>query len=203
MYSIAPPHTTDAVTDDQLMSLITEDRSELALEQLFHRYSGVLRTVISRAMRDESDVEDVLQDVFLQVWKRGVSYSKEKGRLLGWLITLARRRALDRLRQRCSYNRARSRYEVEYRKPINEQISLGLNSPNQIFDEDLRDLLSNLMLRLPSNQAEVIRMTFIQGLSQRQIAATLTLPLGTVKTRIELGMRKLHNSLSPIRDKVR
>ncbi len=187
--------------DEILMKAVTDERSETALEQLYQRYSHVLRSVISRVIRDDSEVDDVIQDVFVQVWNRSDTYSAEKGKFLGWLIILARRRALDRLRQHYAYNRARDRYEVEHKLPIMEG-TMQRPVDRQVCDEDLRKYFTGLLHRLPPNQEQVVQMTYFEGMSQREIAATLALPLGTVKTRIELGMRKLTCAVAPLRGKV-
>lgn len=187
--------------DNPLMQAIVQDRSEQALTTLYQRYGHILKCVILRVMKDESDADDVLQEVMLQVWTKAETYSPSKGHLLGWLITLARRRALDRIRQRCSYNRARTRFEAESKSPLLQEMNLS-QVDQQICSEDLRNLLARLLQKLPPQQGQVVQMSYLQGLSQRQIAAKLDLPLGTVKTRIELGMRKLFNSLRPLRKKV-
>ncbi|TLD72230.1 sigma-70 family RNA polymerase sigma factor [Phragmitibacter flavus] len=201
MNSAYLPNDTLFPLDESLIEAVVEDQSEAALTSLYRRYRHVLRSVIIRVMRDEADADDVLQDVFLQVWNRAESYTPEKGRLLGWLIVVARRRALDRLRQKCAYNRARDRFEFEYRIPVVEQ-SPNCGVDQQLCEDDLRNLLGNLLQRLPPHQEQVVQMTYFKGMSQRQIAAALELPLGTVKTRIELGMRKLANSLRPLRFKI-
>jgi len=187
--------------DDILMQAVVSQQSEQALGQLYQRYGNILRSVVRRVMQDEADVEDVLQDVFMQVWNRAEAYRPERGRLLGWLVIMARRRALDRLRQRYAYNRAKDRFEHEYRVPAIEQSPDGIVD-KQVCEDDLREMLLNQMHRLPPNQEQVVQMTYFQGMSQRQIAASLALPLGTVKTRIELGIRKLSISLKPHRQKV-
>lgn len=197
----ACPPSEEMPCDETLLHEIVELKSEPALEQLYLRYRSVLRSVVMRVIRDESEADDVLQDVFVQVWTQGHHYSAEKGRVLGWLIILARRRALDRLRQRCAYQRASDRFEAEYKHPP------GGAEENRIVDrevcsKDLRDLMCRLIGKLPPHQGQVIRLTFFEDMSQREIAARLGLPLGTVKTRIELGVRKLCNALLPMREKV-
>src|SRR4051794_35427984 len=106
-------------TDVELITAVSKERSQEALEELYRRHRPMLRSVISRVMNSDTDADDVLQDVFIQVWNQADSYSSEKGHLLGWLITLARRRALDRVRQMCAYKNATDRYEkaVEPSKP--------------------------------------------------------------------------------------
>ena len=81
-----------------------------ALERLHKRYRVVLKSIIMQVLHDETESDDVLQEVFLQVWDRAHSYSSRKGKLMSWLCTLARRRAIDRLRQQSAYRRATDRY---------------------------------------------------------------------------------------------
>src|SRR6476659_11125439 len=103
--SFASP-TLHSPSDVDLITAVSQDRSQQALEELYRRYRAMLRSVINRVMNSDSDCDDVLQDVLIQVWNQAGSYSAEKGHLLGWLITLARRRALDRVRQMCAYKHA-------------------------------------------------------------------------------------------------
>ncbi|HEV7866679.1 MAG TPA: sigma-70 family RNA polymerase sigma factor [Chthoniobacteraceae bacterium] len=188
-------------TEDELLMEALVQRDPDALEELYQRYGPVLRGVVLRVLHDETDAEDVLQETFLQLWSRAENYSVEKGKPLGWLITLARRRAIDRLRQRSAYRRATDRFEVEAKHPskgVDEIHSVERNA----CQDDLRHLLGKLMHRLPPSQREAIDCAFFQSMSQRQIAQTLNLPLGTVKTRIELGLRKLANVVVAAREKI-
>lgn len=191
--SFSYPRLVNA-TDLDLIRAVSENRSQQALETLYRRHRPLLQSVIGRVMNSESDVDDVLQDVFIQVWNQASAYSSEKGHLLGWLITLARRRALDRVRQMCAYRNATVRYENSVEPP--RPGSLGTCTVDkEVQHHELQERMSTLMHRLPEAQRQVVRLTFYQGLSQREIAAHLSVPLGTIKTRIELGMRKLGRSL--------
>ena len=176
-----------------LITAVSEDRSQQALEELYRRYRSMLRSVINRVMNSDADADDVLQDVFIQVWNQAQSYSASKGHLLGWLITMARRRALDRVRQMCAYKNATDRYEksVEPTKPGFHETSIV---DREVWKNELQQRMDKLMSKLPEAQRQAVRLTFFQGLSQREIAAYLSVPLGTIKTRIELGMRKLGRS---------
>ncbi|HEX8295422.1 MAG TPA: sigma-70 family RNA polymerase sigma factor [Chthoniobacteraceae bacterium] len=189
-----------ASEDEALMGSLVEQKPE-ALRQLYTRYRSVLRGVVMRVVHDEADADDVLQDVFLQLWTRADSYSPSKGKPLGWLITLARRRAIDRLRQRSAYRRATDRFEVESRHPKKEA-SENHTVERAAFHDDLRQLLNKLIARLPTAQREVVEKAFFEGMSQREIAARMQLPLGTVKTRIELGLRKLSAVVVASRQKI-
>jgi RNA polymerase sigma-70 factor (ECF subfamily) len=120
-------------------------------------------------------------------------YREEKGRALGWLITLARRRALDRVRRFQAYHRAEQRLrDQEENNPLTESHSDG---DAEVQSRELAHRLEEALAQLPEAQAEAVRMAFQQGLSQRDIVARTGIPLGTVKTRIELGLRKMANAL--------
>jgi RNA polymerase sigma-70 factor, ECF subfamily len=186
--------------DQQLMKDILR-RVPDALDRLHKRYRAVLKSIIMQVLHDEAEADDVLQEVFLQVWDRAPSYSPGKGKLTSWLCTLARRRAIDRLRQQSAYRRATDRYEVSCnlsKKGVNESQTVERNA----FREDLRSLLRQHLVALPPNQQEVIRLAFFEEKSQREISALTETPLGTVKTRIELGIKKLSHTLGGLREKV-
>jgi len=181
------------VSDTDLIAAIV-NHSEAALDELYRRHSPLLRNVIVRIMCNDAEIDDVLQDVFIQVWKQAEQFSPEKGSLKAWLITLARRRSLDRVRQRSAYQRATNRFEVEVNIP---RPQWGENSSvdREVHHREMEALLERLIKsNLPEEQGEAVRLSYFQGLSQRQIAARLSLPLGTVKPRIELGVRKLSRS---------
>ena len=135
-----------------------------ALDRLYRRYRAVLKSIIMQVLHDETEADDVLQEVFLQVWNRAPSYSSGKGKLMSWLCTLARRRAIDRLRQHAAYRRATDRYEVSckhFDKGIDESHSVereafGLTiSPHHHLDA------------LPANQQESSGLPF----SKKRVSA--------------------------------
>ena len=186
--------------DQQLMNGILRRLPE-ALERLYKRYRVVLKSIIMQVLHDETEADDVLQEVFLQVWDRAPSYSSGKGKLMSWLCTLARRRAIDRLRQHSAYRRATDRYEVSCNhsdKGIDESHTVE----REAFRDDLRSLLDQQLNTLPPNQQQVIRLAFLEEKSQREISALTQTPLGTVKTRIELGIKKLSHAFGGLREKV-
>ena len=146
--------------DQQLMNGILRRLPE-ALERLYKRYRVVLKSIIMQVLHDETEADDVLQEVFLQVWDRAPSYSSGKGKLMSWLCTLARRRAIDRLRQHSAYRRATDRYEVSCNhsdKGIDESHTVE----REAFRDDLRSLLDQQLNTLPPNQQEVILLGFLE-----------------------------------------
>ena len=185
--------------DEILMADLVEQRPH-SLERLYDRYGAILKGVVLRVVHDEAEAEDLLQEIFLQVWGRAENYSPDKGKPLGWLVTLARRRAIDRLRQRRAYRRATDRFEWECQQPQHSDQRDGFQ--HQLFCDDLRELLARQIDALPAFQRQAITLAFFEGMSQREIAAATRIPLGTIKTRIELGMRKLAGAVLAVREKI-
>jgi RNA polymerase sigma-70 factor, ECF subfamily len=197
---IIQQQTDEMVTtsDDQLMEAVV-NREEGALKSIYQRYESLLRTVILGVIRDESEVDDVLHDVLLQVWEQGDRYNPNDKGLRGLLVTLARRRAFDRLRRRAAYRRATESLKTDTDNPLTFEIA---PHSNQVEVHDLSELLKRAMQELPEAQKEVIDLAFFKGMSQREIAAKRQISLGTVKTRLHLAQRKLHNYLSPMQNKI-
>ena len=190
---------SSSVCDETLMRDITQQRQP-AFKELYLRYARPLRALIGTVVHEESEADDVLQESFLQIWREARRYSPKAGKPLGWVITIARRRAIDRVRRRDSYRRAKQRVEEE----LNPAARFGRADsadPNTV-SSDLRAFLGRQMDILPPVQREVVELTYFRGMSQREIAASTQTPLGTVKTRFELGMRKLTQCLRPQRHKI-
>jgi RNA polymerase sigma-70 factor, ECF subfamily len=185
-------------SDDQLMEAVVNRESE-ALECIYLRYESLLRTVILGVIRDESEIDDILHDVLLQVWDQGGRYNPNERGLRGLLVTLARRRALDRLRRRAAYRRATESLKSDVDNPLTNEIT---TTSSQLENNDLSALLKGVIQLLPEAQKEVVNLTFFKGMSQREIARQRHISLGTVKTRLHLAQRKLHNFLLPLQNKI-
>lgn len=179
-------------SDNELAMQITAG-SESALAVLIARHSAVLRSVIYRVVNSSAESDEVLQDVFIHFWNHAGAYSGEKGKLLGWLITIARRRSVDRVRQRSAYQRATTRFEESSRHVVQLQRSSWIVD-REVRNHELQAIVNRYLQLLPTQQSEVLSLSFLKGLTQREIAAHLSLPLGTIKTRLELGVRKLSRS---------
>ena len=185
--------------DEMLMQEITQRRQQ-ALKELYSRYSRSLRALIGSVVHEESEADDVLQESFLQIWREAHHYSPKAGKPLGWVITIARRRAIDRVRRRDSYRRAKQRFEDEIRPQT--QIPRAGRTDAEVTQSDLRRFLGRQLKTLPPVQREAVELAYFSGLSQREIAATTNTPLGTVKTRLQLGLRKLTQGIRPLRSKI-
>ena len=128
------------------------------------------------------------------------SSSPKKGQALGWIVTLTRRRAIDRLRKRQAYHRATERLEVHTEQQPESWLHNRID--DDILRDDLREFLSSRIDDLPPFQKQAIELAFFKGMSQREIAIATQTPLGTIKTRLELGLRKLHDSVRSLRGKI-
>lgn len=185
--------------DETLMQEITARRQQ-ALKELYARYARSLRALIGSVVHEESEADDVLQESFLQIWREAHNYSPKAGKPLGWVITIARRRAIDRVRRRDSYRRAKQRFEEEVR-PAAQPTRIG-GTDAAVAQSDLRKFLGRQLQTLPPVQREAVELAYFRGLSQREIAASTKTPLGTVKTRLQLGLRKLTQCVRPLRNKI-
>ncbi len=134
------------LTNEYLMGQIKKGDSG-ALEMLYHRHSAMLRSVIARIMNNESDIDDLVQEVFLELWNRAESYSEEKGKALGWMITLARRRAIDKLRKRQAYYRAEERLRLEPTASLHHSVDEEANAG------ELTGIFKKLFAQLPELSA--------------------------------------------------
>ena len=185
--------------DESLIAGIT-DRRQQALAELFVRHRQRLKSLIGTVLHEEGEADDVLQEIMVQIWKEAAHYSPKAGKPLGWVVTLARRRAIDRVRRRQAYCRAKDRFTDQLEQRSNGHRSFSGNA--EVARVDLKRFLERQLRRLPPLQREAIRLSFFHGMSHREIAVATKTPLGTVKTRLELGLQKLTQAMRPLRNKI-
>jgi RNA polymerase sigma-70 factor (ECF subfamily) len=149
-----------------------------ALADLYDRHTPLLYAVVQRILREPAEAEDVMQEVWLQVWKRPHTYDADRGSVEAWLITIARSRALDRYRSRTSRRRAEEKAPEP--QPAKDQTSAP---PSRVLDDALRDL--------EDHHRRVLELAYWEGLSQREIAERMASPLGTVKSWTRQGLERL------------
>ena len=196
--SVLDQPEVSSAPDEALMKDISRQR-HAALTELYGRHGQTLKAMIDSVVHEEAEAGDVLQETLLQIWNEADHYSPKVGKPLGWIITIARRRAIDRLRRRQAYCRARERYGKQLeQRPRNPRC--------EVFDpfvrRDLRQFLEECMRTLPRFQREAVELAFFKGLSHSEIATATHAPLGTVKTRLELGLQKLTHAIRPLRHKI-
>ncbi len=179
-------------SDDELMAgLAVGDIT--ALEALYDRYGSLVFSVGLRVLLDRQLAEDVTQEVFLRLWRRPWAYNPDRGRFISWLMSVARNRAIDERR------RLNRRHVAEDRgdDAAPELPDLGrLRDPLTlaVLADQRREVLAALA-QLPAAQREVLELAYFTGLTQTEIAARTGEALGTVKTRVRLGMQKLRGLL--------
>lgn len=187
-----------SVPDEVLLRDISRQRHD-ALSELYGRHGQKLRAIVDSVVHEKAEADDVLQEILLQIWKEADHYSPKAGKPLGWMVTITRRRAIDRLRRRQAYSHARERF--------GEQLGHKLRTRRrEAYDtfvlKDLRRFLEKCMRTLPRFQREAVELAFFKGMSHSEIATATHAPLGTVKTRLELGLQKLTHAIRPLRHKI-
>ena len=180
-----------ALEDIQLMGSIRAGDRE-AFARLFDRHSPAVLGLLLRILGSRAESEEVLQDVFLQVWRQAGRYEPARATPRGWILVLARSRALDVVRSRESRRRRESDLATDATQPAAEAAPAGTA---RIEEDERRRQVHSALDRLPAEQRRCIELAFFEGLTQTQIANRLEAPLGTVKSRIHLGMNKLREAL--------
>jgi RNA polymerase sigma-70 factor, ECF subfamily len=168
------------------------DADETALGALYDRWVRSLYSLVLHLLRDPDEAEDVVEETFWQAWRKADSYEPSKGAVSTWLLTIGRRKALDRLRAR-KRNREDS---IEGESGFADLPSGSPDPESQAEGSELREHVRAALRELPSEQREVLELGYFSGLSQAEIAEKTGQPLGTVKTRMRLAMQKLREPLS-------
>jgi RNA polymerase sigma-70 factor, ECF subfamily len=160
-----------------------------AFRRFYDRYASLVFTFAIRLLSSRSDAEDLLQEVFLQVWRQAQSYSPERGSPEAWLITMTRSRAIDKLRS----TRRRDMRPLSPDESARLEGGMHAEPPTQASEAKLT--LEGVLMKLPEAQRTVLELAYFDGLTQSEIAAHLREPLGTVKTRMRAGLERLRGFL--------
>jgi len=195
-FSVTPQLEPGAPCDLALTKAIQAEDPD-ALSQLYDRYNGILKALILRVIHNEAEADDLLQEIFMEIWNQAKNFSSQKGKPLGWMVTLARRRAIDGLRKKQAYARAEERLQNETEQQPDAWVHNS--TEEEIVLSDTRSLIRKVISGLPPAQQEAIDLAFFRGMSQREIAAKTNTPLGTVKTRLELGLKKIYDGLKELK----
>ena len=180
-------------TDADLVARVAAGEAA-ALATLYDRHAGVVFAVARRVLGETAAAEEVLQDVFFRVWQRAGAYQPERASFRTWVLTITHHMAIDEVRRQ---RRRPARAEGE----APEQVLATAPDPGPGVEAmaergDLRMTLVEALARLPLPQRQAIELAYFGGLTQREVAAALGEPLGTIKTRLRLGLQKLNGDLS-------
>ena len=172
------------LADEELMSLLP-DRDATAFAALYDRHSRVAYSLAYRMMGKRQEAEDLVQDAFLQVWRAAGSYRAERGSVRTWILSIVNYRGIDRLRSSASRRSLRDKAEAmtPTSQPSEALAETWRNSQCEQVRESLRGL--------PAEQLKVLELAYFSGHTHLEIAEMLGLPLGTVKGRMRLGMKKI------------
>lgn len=184
------------LTDERLMEMI-QNQDPAAIGMLHDRYAAMIKALIMKVIHNDAESDDLLQEIFVEIWNRAGSYDAAKGKPLGWMVTLSRRRAIDRLRKREAYGRMEERFTDHSKHEMPESFA---HVEEDIAHSEMRQHLTRVLATLPPAQQQVIELAFYRGMSQREIAAHTGIPLGTIKTRIELALKKISVALEGMED---
>jgi RNA polymerase sigma-70 factor (ECF subfamily) len=177
--------TGETTTDWSLLARIGQ-KDEDALSALYDRYSGLVFSEAKRILHDTGAAEEILQDLFYQVWRTAERFDPARGSLAGWLVVAARNRAISKLRRKSGKTE-----EVD-----EKGVSLKVDVESRAAQSLLLDKVRTVMGNLPENQREALECAYFEGMSHTEIAEKTGQPLGTVKTRIRSAMEALKKVLS-------
>ena len=189
----SPQDSRDLSTRDQDWATLIKrvaDGDQSALTTLYDSTSRLVFGLILRVVTDRSSAEEVLLDVYTQVWRQASTYDSKRGAPLAWLMTIARTRGIDRLRSGKHEHQNKESLDA-----IGEMAASTANPETDSVTAERRQLVRSALDALSAEQREVIELAYYGGLSHSEIALRLGQPLGTVKTRTRLGMMKLRDML--------
>jgi RNA polymerase sigma-70 factor (ECF subfamily) len=188
--------------DDAALLLRIGQGDEQALGALYDRWSPLVFSVCAHILGDDDEAEEAVEETFWQAWRQAARYDAERGAVSTWLTTIARTRALDRLR-------ARRRRQEQSMTNLTETDRAQVDATVRRTDDPARDaelaerrsLVRQALLALPAEQREVLELAYFRGFSQSEIAEQTGQPLGTIKTRVRLAMEKLEDRLGVLRER--
>lgn len=173
--------------DEKELIALLQQRNEKAFGHLYDNYSSALLGIIYSIIKESETANDVLQEVFVNIWKKIDSYDASKGRLFTWMLNIARNAAIDKIRSK------------EYRNSLQNQpisANVDISTGNAVANPVVSDTgLKKILMKLKDEQRELIDLSYFQGYTHEEISKALNIPLGTVKTRIRSALIQLRNMI--------
>jgi RNA polymerase sigma factor (sigma-70 family) len=176
----------ESLSDEALLAIIATPDGELALAELYDRYGKIAYGLAYRVLRDSALAEDAVQEAFITVWRTAGTYIRERGKPRTWLLTLVHRRAVDLVRRE---QRRRMPTAAEEPAPVTPA------AEDEATLRDRRRAVQAALTQLPADQREALELAYYGGLTQTELAEQLGVPLGTIKSRMFAGLRRLRDLL--------
>jgi len=163
-------------------------KDETALAALYDRYAGMLSSVLNRILRDKQAAEEILQDIFYQLWRTAARFDASRGSVPGWLVVIGRNRAISLLRRHTP---------SQGEELLENTVVLPVNLESTVAQAELLGRVKGALEELPKDQKAVVELAYFQGMTHSEIARCTGDPLGTVKTRLRSAVETLKRNLQP------
>ncbi len=184
-----PPANRIAMGD--LLRRIAIDRDADAFEELFEQFAPRVKAVLIRQGADPATAEELAQETMLTVWRKASYYVEGRGNVATWVFTIARNLRIDRIRRQKAW--------AEADDDLSTHVADDMPPDEQVMQSQTQKLVGEALKELPPDQLEVIRLSYMEGLSQSEIASKLSLPLGTVKSRMRLAYQRLRGTFEDLK----
>ncbi len=177
----------ESAADIEMLQQIGQ-RDVVAFQAFYRKFSGLLYATIHRVLNDHQDTEDIMQEVLMQVWQKAHLYEPTKGKPMTWVTTMARNRAIDRIRSKQRRSKLNGDFENESRVIQPEFVD---DTTDVLIAKESDQAIHSAVMELTPDQREAIQLAYFSGLTQSEVADRLNEPLGTVKARIRRGVQRL------------
>lgn len=188
--------TCKSLTDAELIQQIVLKNMK-AISELYDRYNRQLYALTLSIVKDEPEAEDILQEVFMQIWKKAPTYNGELGSPKTWLLRMTQNKAIDLIRSKRYQQKKQEAFSLDDQDEPGVAISHSENSTwGAVLQQDHSVYLFQALKKLPIEQRHLIEKAFLEGYTHQELAEAMAIPLGTIKTRIRTGMITLRKELS-------
>jgi RNA polymerase sigma-70 factor (ECF subfamily) len=184
-----PDYVNESAGDIEMLQQIGQ-RDVAAFQAFYRKFSGLLFSTIQRVLNDHQDTEDIMQEVLMQVWQKAHLYEPTKGKPMTWVTTMARNRAIDRIRSKQRRSKLNDDFENESRVIQPEFVD---DTTDVLIAKESDQAIHSAVMELNPDQREAIQLAYFSGLTQNEVADRLNEPLGTIKARIRRGVQRLEH----------
>ncbi|MCE7935652.1 MAG: RNA polymerase sigma factor [Chlorobi bacterium CHB2] len=188
--------TCKLLSDAELLQQIVEKNMK-AISELYDRYNRQLYALVLNIVKDDAEAEDILQEVFMQIWKKAPTYNRELGSPKTWLLRMTQNKAIDLIRSKRYQQKKQEAFSLDDQDEVGAAVGHSENSTwGAVMHQEQRTYLFEALRKLPIEQRHLIEKAFLEGYTHQELSDALAIPLGTIKTRIRTGMMALRKELA-------